>query len=728
MSGADGKMTASFKAPDNLTRYRIMAVAAAGSDRFGNGESAVTINKPLMIEPVVPRFARLGDELLVKAVVHNTTEQSGEVEVEFRLDDTTALITEDRMFMAALPNRVIHPGGKSEKRVITLKAKETAALAFPVRFEKLGTAKWEWTARTTKWPGAALSDGTESRFEVNHPVPEFHEVRYARLDTQTALENLLKDVNPQLLEGDGFVTVNVSTSRLMETRDALDYVLHYPYGCVEQTTSSMIPWLALSGFNDIFPEQLAPVKTKSAIQTGANRLVRMVTDEGGLAYWPGGTEPSEWGSAYGGMALLKARDMGASVPEDVVEGLLSFLSKSLRNLEDEKDPHVLGNACMALYTLAKGGKGEPAYDTLMFNKRDQLPELGKLYLALAMLVNKAPEQSVKDLLGWRPKPPPAPPSKSVAKGKSKKTPAKASPAAVVRRPSWSYWWGDQVNSALRLIAYVHMGLTEDADALATKILQARNGRGEWGNTFTNAWTLTALAAYERSLKAAHEPLTLAASWDTNQAALSLPAQTSVAQARFELTKEFSAKPLTLAIPEGKTVLARIDARSWPRNRDFSGENKGYGITRTYQKLLPDGSTEAVNLLQVGDMVLVRLDVEVGGDDRYVAINDPLPAVFEAVNPDFDTQSHRDSEKSPEGLEAWYCDHREIRDDRALFFTDYAPSKGKFSLSYLARVIAEGDAIAPPARIEAMYQPDKYGLTPTMRVKTLPSPNAKVARK
>ena len=273
-----------------------------------------------------------------------------------------------------------------------------------------------------------------------------------------------------------------------------------------------------------------------------------------------------------------------------------------------------------------------------------------------------------------------------------------------------------------------MGLNEDADALATKILQARNGRGEWGNTFTNAWTLNALAAYERSLKAAHEPLTLAATWDTHQAPLSLPALHSVAQARFDLSPALSAKPLTLAIPEGKSVLARVDARSWPRNRDFSGENKGYGIARTYSKLLPDGGTEGLNLLQVGDMVIVRLDVEVGGDDRYVAINDPLPAVFEAVNPDFDTQSHRDSEKAPAGIEPWYCDHREIREDRALFFTDYAPSKGKFSLSYLARVVAEGDAIAPPARIEAMYQPDKYGLTPTMRVKTLPSPHARVAGK
>ncbi len=89
----DGRVSATFKAPDSLTRYRIMAVAVKDADHFGTGESAFTVNKPLMVEPVVPRFAHVGDEILVKAVVHNTTAFSGDVEVELKLDDTATLIT-----------------------------------------------------------------------------------------------------------------------------------------------------------------------------------------------------------------------------------------------------------------------------------------------------------------------------------------------------------------------------------------------------------------------------------------------------------------------------------------------------------------------------------------------------------------------------------------------------------------------------------------------------------
>ncbi len=72
------------------------------------------------------------------------------------------------------------------------------------------------------------------------------------------------------------------------------------------------------------------------------------------------------------------------------------------------------------------------------------------------------------------------------------------------------------------------------------------------------------------------------------------------------------------------------------------------------------------------------------------------------------------------MEDWFCDYRELRTDRALFFTDNPPAKGRFTLSYLARVAAEGEVIAPCARIEAMYEPEKFGLSATQRIRTLPS--------
>jgi len=731
ITDAQGKLTASVNAPDNLTRYRIMAVAAHGVDRFGKGESAFKINKPLMIEPAVPRFARLGDEFLVKAVVHNTTPNAGAVEVTLELDATASFIQEKREFIPASFKADTSGSAKQQKVILQIKAGETAATAFPVQFVQLGTAKWKWTARGVNWPAEA-SDGTESTFEVNHPVPELRYVSYNRLKAGEPNENLIKDVNPALLEGEGSLSLGISNSRLYEARDALDYLLKYPYGCVEQTTSSTMPWLALGKYETLFPDQLGGGKSKQVIQAGVNKLLQMTTDEGGLAFWPGGQEPSFWGSAYGGLFLLRARDQGADVPADAINKLVEFLSKKLRGLEEEKDLYNITDSAMALYTLAKAGKPEPAYQNLLFGKRDKLPEIARLYLALSMCISNTPAQQIKDTLGWKPPAPPALPkaeSKAkVAKAKSKTdTKAKTTtpaPAPVI----WSHWAGNGANKALRLICYTHLGLTTDAENLAVSILQSRNGRGEWGNTFTNAWTLTALSAYERSLKKAGEPLAAIGRWDTQAVPLNLTAGFSSARVNFALNEALSAKPLSVELPAGREIFSRIEARSFPPQRDFAGENKGYAIERTYEELNMDGSTSGTDDLRVGDMVVVTLKIEIGGGDRYLAIDDALPAVFEAINPEFTTQSEREGDQLPDGSQAWFCDHREIRTDRALFFTDYAPAKGKFSLQYLARVIAEGDTTAPPARIEAMYQPDKYGLSPTQRIRTLPSGNAKVAEK
>jgi uncharacterized protein YfaS (alpha-2-macroglobulin family) len=728
---AQGRLSASVNAPDNLTRYRIMAVAAHGVDRFGHGESAFKINKPLMIEPAVPRFARLGDEFLVKAVVHNTTPNAGAVEVTLELDATASFIQEKRDFVPASLKADTGGSAKQQKVILQIKAGETAATAFPVQFVQLGTAKWKWTARGVDWPVAA-SDGTESSFEVNHPAPELRYVSYTRLKAEEPNENLIKGVNPALLEGEGSLSLGISNSRLFEARDALDYLLHYPYGCVEQTTSATMPWLALGKYESLFPDQLGGGKAKQVVQAGVDKLLQMTTDEGGLAYWPGGTESSLWGSAYGGMLLLRARDQGADVPADVINKLVEFLSKKLRGLEEEKDLYNITDSALALYTLAKAGKPEPAYQNLLFGRREHLPEIARLYLALSMCLTNAPEQQIKDTLGWKPVEHTAPAKtdnqSKVTHAKAKtETKAKATPPAP-RPVVWSYWAGNGANKALRLICYTHLGLTEDAEHLAVSILQSRNGRGEWGNTFTNAWTLTALAAYERSLKKAGEPLAATAHWDTQAVPLNLTAGFSSARVNFALNQALSAKPLSVELPAGREIFSRIEAHSFPPQRDFAGENKGYAIERSYEELNMDGSTSGTDDLRVGDMVVVTLKIEIGGGDRYLAIDDALPAVFEAINPEFGTQSEREGDQLPDGTQAWFCDHREIRTDRALFFTDFAPAKGKFRLQYLARVIAEGDTTAPPARIEAMYQPDKYGLSPTQRVRTLPSAGTKVAGK
>ena len=118
------------------------------------------------------------------------------------------------------------------------------------------------------------------------------------------------------------------------------------------------------------------------------------------------------------------------------------------------------------------------------------------------------------------------------------------------------------------------------------------------------------------------------------------------------------------------------------------------------------------------MVRVRLHVANDQPTRYVVVDDPLPSVMEAVNPEFASQSS--SAWLTGSLKRWHwvTDYQEIRDDRVLFFYDHLSQTGTFELRYLARVTSEGEVIVPSTKVEAMYDPDRYALSAHERLRTL----------
>ena len=280
-------------------------------------------------------------------------------------------------------------------------------MEFPVVFTHTGEAKWTWHARLLgDGPQApAWRDTVRSTLTVDHPTPRRSEVSTVRLRDGHA-DDLLAKVNPELLEGEeGTVQVSVSTTRLGELSEGVDDLLHYPYGCVEQTTSSLMPWLALKDFRDVLPElRHTPQQVDDAVARGVNRLMGMQTESGGLAYWPGerAAPPHPWGSAYGGLGLALAKRAGYFVPTANFNKLCTYLSGQLRSdskaEHDTYHEHTETDKCLALYALALAGKGEPAYNEKFFARRDELSPEDRTLLALAIAESKGPADMVRALL------------------------------------------------------------------------------------------------------------------------------------------------------------------------------------------------------------------------------------------------------------------------------------------------------------------------------------------
>ena len=98
------------------------------------------------------------------------------------------------------------------------------------------------------------------------------------------------------------------------------------------------------------------------------------------------------------------------------------------------------------------------------------------------------------------------------------------------------------------------------------------------------------------------------------------------------------------------------------------------------------------------------------------MDDPLPTTFECVNSDFASQS---THVRGSADKSWKVSHQELRNDRALFFLNRSWGGSTEKLSYLARITSSGKVAVPPAKVEAMYDPDTYGLSATDRFDCAP---------
>jgi len=662
---AQGHVRAEFAAPDSLTRYRVIAIAASKQNQFGTGESAVEINKPIMIEASLPRFGNLGDKLVLRAVVHNNTDAAGEADVELQLDATAK--------------------AQDPKRHLTVPAHGSVPVDIPAELIATGHGQWRWSVRFTGTSDKTeLQDALQSDLQVNYPAPLLREVQTKRIEANDA--ELGRILDPQIMEGTGQVDVNVANTRVIELRESLRQLLHYPYGCVEQTTSSLLPWLMVRDLRATLPELAkTDAEIADAVNRGVNLLLSMQTSSGGLSYWPGGREPMLWGSAYGGLALVVAQKQKFAVPAAETKKLLTYLSEQLRGTAKDVTGYGLSDRCLAVYTLAVAGKPEPAYHDLLFQKRAKLSAEDRALLALAVIESKGPKAMIDELL---------------------------KPAADNEVYVDQFFGSVTRENALHLMAWtMYQPRSPRVDELAVELFRRRSN-GHWSTTQANAWSLLSLASYLRQVETGDKNAAGQILWDKVAKAFAVSPDKPVATATFPIVNATAAEPIRVT-KSGGQIFSEVTTEARPKLIDQPRQNRGYDITRSYAKVGDDGRLAAAESLRVGDRVLVTLQISVPRRATYLAVVDPLPGVFEALNPAFKSQEVAAGETL--GTE-WVSDYRELRTDRALFFADVL-YPGQYTLRYLARVISAGDAIAPSAKIEEMYHPERMGTTETLRVHT-----------
>ncbi len=668
VTDGNGEASFSFKAPDNLTAFRLMAVAADTGHRFGSGEMRIKVAKPLLAKAVLPRFFSAGDQVEIGVMVHNYSGAAG-----------TATVTAKARGLKL----------RGTSRQVKLEKDGSAR----VRFK--GTALFVRRAKVT----FAVKMGEHAdALRLKLPVGRALVTERSTLASgELSGEKTIDVAWPAgALPADSKLEVSVDRTGLSELRGSLRYLVKYPYGCLEQTLSGFIP---LTKVKDLAASmgmrELQGPRLRSFIKAGAAKVVRHQHDTGHFSLWPGSqTYPHL--TTYALFGLNEARRAGVRVDKKAVErgikAMRAWANSSKRALSPGGESATVA---MAAFVLADQGQADTGLNARLFEARKALPIYGQAFLLRALVAAKADAAQVKTLKQEL---------LASVKVSGEAALARESFGGKVTPDSMHYYMSSDVRtSAILLAALVQV---EPKHALVAKLAEglkkARRGMGRWYNTQENIYSIIALADYARDRSKGRAKVTLTLG-KKRLARRTLKGSQVLGYSKALSRLKKGQLTLKSSSPVRYTVRLHL-ARKTSQEDSIS---KGFNVTREY---LDPTSGRPVQKVAAGDLVKVRLTLTADKDRHYVALVDPLPAGVEAMNTKLATTQQTRPGKPSDRRRWWHrptWDHKELRDDRVLAFSDRM-RQGKHTLEYMVRATIPGKFTAAPASAEAMYEPDVMG--------------------
>jgi uncharacterized protein YfaS (alpha-2-macroglobulin family) len=678
LTDARGEARVTFKAPDNLTAFRIMAVAADPGSRFGAGDVRFTVKKPLMASPVLPRFLAAGDQAEVGVIVHNYTGRAGRATITASTDGFRL---------------------EADSQTVTL----PAAGGTRVRFN--GTVAEARQARFT----FAVTMG-EHRDALTLTVPVVRPLAYATqtLASGRAAPGAAVPVAwaSTVLPADSRLEVRVDQTGLADLADSLRYLIEYPYGCLEQTLSRFIP---LTKVQDLAASlglaDLQGTKLREYIRAGVDRVIRHQHDDGHFSLWPAGQAYPHL-TTYALYGLAEARKAGVQVDATVLSRGRAALRRYAN--DPQRAAAVPGGEAatlaLAAALLAEHGEPDRGLNARLFEARAALPYYGKASLLLALVRAKAPAAQVSTVLAEL--------RAGITLEGGRATVREWSEASHPGVPWAHFMSSDARTSAIVLSALLEAAPQDPAiPALVEGLKAAQRGRGRFANTQENLYALVALADWARGQSTAATPVTVRLGGKT--LAQRTLRKGEVLAARASLS---DLAPGSLSLVAARPVHWTVRLVTAQRADQSRPLHAGMTVVRSY--LDPRTGTPLAKI-RAGDLIKVRLQVVLPTRRHYLALVDRLPAGFEPVNTALATQSAPPvGGRRPPSWSPPTWTYQELHDDRVQAFADDLRD-GSHTLEYLARATLPGTFTAAPAQAELMYEPDVLGRTAATRVTVLP---------
>lgn len=321
----------SFIMPEYIGSVRTMVIAGNRS-AYGATEKATPVKKPLMVLATLPRVLGPGESVKLPVTVFAMDSKVKNVELSI---ETNGLMT---------------PRG-GDKKSISFSDIGDEVVEFDLEIaQQVGVGKV-----TIKAKSGRETAETTIEIQVRNPNPRVVEVIDALVEPGKSWSSKFQAPG---VAGTNNLTLEVSSIPPLNLGRRLKYLLNYPHGCVEQTTSSVFPQLFLSDLMEV--NETVENKLNGNIKAGIARLRTFQTANGGMGYWPGNSDANEWGTNYAGHFLIEARNRGYHVPPGVLKSWKKFQKQAARDWNPQTGYRRGDELTQAyrLYTLALIGSPE----------------------------------------------------------------------------------------------------------------------------------------------------------------------------------------------------------------------------------------------------------------------------------------------------------------------------------------------------------------------------------
>ncbi len=695
---AAGKGEARARLPDNLTTFRLMAVAVTAGDRYGSGQSSLLVTRPLVARPALPRFLRAGDRFAAGVVVNSRDGAARQAKVTARVKGGGTELKDKRTRTAEL-----EPGRGREVR-----------FDFQARAADSATFRFD----ATSGPDAdaiALSLPLEP---VSHP--RGYTVAGVLHDTASAELVLPADVDPER----STLSLSLGTSPVAMIQGAHLWLRIYPYWCSEQLASAAQPLIALTQSAPALGDTALARRARGELERAVATLSRRQRSDGGIGLWGADDWTTPWLTAYAGAVLLDAHTAGLAVNDSVLARLGAYLRKSLAEGRPIVSPAArwyadnavrLSDRVMAVDYLSRAGLRDRAAENELLRLSAQLAWEDRARLAL-VLARDGDQAAARGLLEplWR----------SVAvEGRS---------ATLPRESRRSFYF----DSPLRPAAYLLSATLAIAPAhplvgplVETLVAQGRGLAYVW-NTQDYGTAVQALAQFagqQQAAAARDVRVTIGGRRLLSSDRVGGARDSSVSlHGLVERGKDSLRLRVHLeAAGPGAPVFYYLTVNAVPRGAPVRPDIRGVTVERWYERY-EDG--RPVTEVAEGDLVRVRLRVTVPSERHFVVLDDALPAGLEAVDLSLltsgglpgpgaaDTSAREPDDENGDGRWAygswdggWWSpfDHREMRDDKVVYVATLL-WPGAYTASYVARATTPGTFVRPPVHAEEMYNPAVFG--------------------